>query len=94
MRSRAFYSEVLKHCRTQDQYWSALEEFVSLTATLATLETEREPAELETDERYQQLQRGVAEKRAEVNEILAPGRLDWEFVFKRCQTIPQQNSDM
>jgi len=84
---------VIDQCRTQESYQSALDEFFSLTAKLATLEAETDAADLETDERYQRLQERVTEKRAEVDEALAPDQTDWQFAFKTCPTPAEQNPD-
>jgi len=85
---------VIEQCRKQETYQSALDEFFSLTAKLATLEAENDQAELASDDRYQRLQERVAEKRAEVDEALSPEQTDWQFAFKATPMPPQQNPNV
>lgn len=75
---------VIDQCRAQDRYRSVLDEFFSLTAKLAAVETDKSEDELAESEEFDRLKERVAAKRAEVDSALPPGQVDWTLAFKTC----------
>jgi CheY-like chemotaxis protein len=74
--------DVLAEYRTRREYETALEEFFSLTSTVAALEADHSRAELEGDERYERLRWRAAEKRVEVDLALRDAGSDWSTAFR------------
>lgn len=81
---RSDLQSVIEQCQRQESYEDALDEFFSLTAKLGVIEAQVDDEFLEDSARYQRLKRKVREKRAEVDDALAPGETDWSLAFKTC----------
>lgn len=73
---------VVGEVRTRREYEAAIDEFFSLTARLAAIEADNDPAALAADERYRRLRWLVDEKRVEVDQALARGHSDWALTFR------------
>lgn len=83
---------VIDQCRAQDKYRCVLDEFFSLTAKLAAVETEKSEDELAESEEFDRLKERVAAKRAEVDSALSPGQVDWTLAFKTCPDLDEEPS--
>jgi DNA-binding response OmpR family regulator len=80
--------KVVRDYRRRQEYESALEDFFALTAKLAAIEADADPADLATDERYRRLRWLVEEQRCEVDMALDRSRSDWSVTFRSLAPTP------
>ncbi|MEF8851441.1 MAG: HalX domain-containing protein [Haloarculaceae archaeon] len=76
--------DAVERMRTREDYDEKMQDLFALSAKKATLEAEKDPAELRNNEEYEELDRRVRQLRAEADETVAEiGETgDFEAVFR------------